>query len=124
MHDSFKFSEFGGAAAKTRSGEQLCCGAKSLLLRLGMVAGSAILCGQGNQFNGRSAQQRGMPIWLAYGLFDNGSPPDVGFVGFPMRRKTSFVSNIRNGRQKINLAPGQVRLSFVMSPRAERWSII
>jgi hypothetical protein len=24
-----------------------------------------------------------MELWMAYGLFDNGSGPDVGFTGFP-----------------------------------------
>ena len=36
-----------------------------------------------NQLAVAAAHQRGMQIWLAYGLFDNGSPPDAGFVGFP-----------------------------------------
>jgi hypothetical protein len=30
-----------------------------------------------------AAHQRSMEIWMAYGLFDNGSPADVGYVGFP-----------------------------------------
>jgi hypothetical protein len=30
----------------------------------------------------KAAHQRGMEIWMAYELFDNGSPADVGFVGF------------------------------------------
>jgi HEAT repeat protein len=36
-----------------------------------------------NQLAVEAAHKRGMEIWMAYGLFDNGSPPDVGFVGFP-----------------------------------------
>jgi len=31
----------------------------------------------------KAAHKRGMEIWMAYGLFDNGSGPDVGFGGFP-----------------------------------------
>jgi hypothetical protein len=31
----------------------------------------------------RAARERGLKIWMAYGLFDNGSGPDVGFSGFP-----------------------------------------
>jgi len=30
-----------------------------------------------------AAHKRGMEIWLTYGLFDNGSPADVGYAGFP-----------------------------------------
>ena len=29
------------------------------------------------------AHRRGMKIWLTYGLFDNGSQADAGYVGFP-----------------------------------------
>ena len=36
-----------------------------------------------NELAVKAAHQRGMEIWMAYGLFDNGSPADVGFVGFP-----------------------------------------
>jgi HEAT repeat protein len=36
-----------------------------------------------NRLAVRAAHQRGMKIWMAYGLFDNGSGPDVGFTGFP-----------------------------------------
>ena len=31
----------------------------------------------------QAAHQRGMEIWLTYGLFDNGSQADVGYAGFP-----------------------------------------
>jgi HEAT repeat protein len=30
-----------------------------------------------------AAHQRGMEIWLTYGLFDNGSQADAGYAGFP-----------------------------------------
>ena len=30
-----------------------------------------------------AAHKRGMTIWLTYGLFDNGSQADAGYVGFP-----------------------------------------
>src|SRR5262249_49927828 len=30
-----------------------------------------------------TARARGLKIWMAYGLFDNGSASDVGFSGFP-----------------------------------------
>ena len=36
-----------------------------------------------NELAVKAAHQRGMEIWMAYGLFDSGSPADVGFVGFP-----------------------------------------
>jgi hypothetical protein len=36
-----------------------------------------------NQLAVEAAHKRGMQIWMAYGLFDNGSQPDVGFTGFP-----------------------------------------
>ena len=31
----------------------------------------------------KAGHDRGMEVWMAYGLFDNGSPADVGFGGFP-----------------------------------------
>jgi hypothetical protein len=31
----------------------------------------------------KAGHARGMEVWMAYGLFDNGSPADVGFGGFP-----------------------------------------
>ncbi len=31
----------------------------------------------------KAGHARGIEVWMAYGLFDNGSPPDVGFGGFP-----------------------------------------
>jgi len=36
-----------------------------------------------NQLAVKAAHARGMELWMAYGLFDNGSGPDVGFTGFP-----------------------------------------
>lgn len=36
-----------------------------------------------NRIAVRAARIRGMKIWMAYGLFDNGSQPDAGYVGFP-----------------------------------------
>jgi len=36
-----------------------------------------------NRIAVKAAHARGMEIWMAYGLFDNGSSPDVGFYGFP-----------------------------------------
>ena len=36
-----------------------------------------------NKLAVKAAHDRGMKIWLTYGLFDNGSPADVGFGGFP-----------------------------------------
>lgn len=36
-----------------------------------------------NKLAVKAAHERGMEIWMAYGLFDNGSGPDVGFTGFP-----------------------------------------
>lgn len=36
-----------------------------------------------NRIAVKAAHDRGMEIWMAYGLFDNGSGPDVGFSGFP-----------------------------------------
>ena len=36
-----------------------------------------------NRIAVRAAHARGLEIWMAYGLFDNGSGPDVGFGGFP-----------------------------------------
>lgn len=36
-----------------------------------------------NQLAVEAAHKRGMQIWMAYGLFDNGSPPDAGLTGFP-----------------------------------------
>lgn len=31
----------------------------------------------------KAGRDRGIAVWMAYGLFDNGSPADVGFGGFP-----------------------------------------
>lgn len=31
----------------------------------------------------KAGHDRGMEVWVTYGLFDNGSQPDVGFGGFP-----------------------------------------
>ncbi len=31
----------------------------------------------------KAGHDRGMEVWMAYGLFDNGSPADVGFGGLP-----------------------------------------
>jgi hypothetical protein len=36
-----------------------------------------------NRIAVEEAHRRGMKIWLTYGLFDNGSPADAGYVGFP-----------------------------------------
>ena len=36
-----------------------------------------------NKLAVKAAHERGMEIWMAYGLFDNGSGPDAGFTGFP-----------------------------------------
>jgi hypothetical protein len=36
-----------------------------------------------NRISVGAAHARGLEIWMAYGLFDNGSGPDVGFGGFP-----------------------------------------
>lgn len=36
-----------------------------------------------NRIAVRAARDRGMQIWMAYGLFDNGSQADAGYVGFP-----------------------------------------
>jgi uncharacterized lipoprotein YddW (UPF0748 family) len=36
-----------------------------------------------NRLAVEAAHKEGIALWMAYGLFDNGSPPDVGFSGFP-----------------------------------------
>ncbi|HEV8067594.1 MAG TPA: HEAT repeat domain-containing protein [Planctomycetaceae bacterium] len=36
-----------------------------------------------NRIAVEEAHRRGMKIWLTYGLFDNGSQADAGYVGFP-----------------------------------------
>jgi len=36
-----------------------------------------------NKIAVKAGHDRGMEVWIAYGLFDNGSPADVGFGGFP-----------------------------------------
>lgn len=36
-----------------------------------------------NRLAVKAARDKGLKIWMAYGLFDNGSGPDVGFTGFP-----------------------------------------
>lgn len=36
-----------------------------------------------NRIAVRAARDRGMQIWMAYGLVDNGSQADAGYVGFP-----------------------------------------
>lgn len=36
-----------------------------------------------NRIAVKAARSHGMQIWMAYGLFDNGSAADVGYVGFP-----------------------------------------
>lgn len=36
-----------------------------------------------NRLAVEAAHGLGMEIWMAYGLLDNGSPPDVGYSGFP-----------------------------------------
>lgn len=36
-----------------------------------------------NRLAVETARQQGLKIWMAYGLFDNGSAADVGFSGFP-----------------------------------------